>query len=78
MAKIAISLDDTLFAEASRIAEEKTEGNFSALVADALRARIRKEVGLKLIAEYEAEYGAFTEEEMAKTREDLWPSKSKG
>ena len=73
--KVAVSLDDSLYAEAAKIAEEKTAGNFSALVSDALRARIRKEVGEKLIAEYEAKFGEITEAELEETRKTLWPKK---
>ena len=62
MVKRSVSFDadvwDALVAEAG-------SGPVSPLVNDALAHYLRRQQGLALVAAYEAEYGAFTEEELA-------------
>lgn len=60
--KRSVSVDAELWDELVR---EAGAGPVSPLVNDALAHYLRRQRGLAAIAEYEAEYGAFTEEELA-------------
>lgn len=71
--KIAISLDQELAHEIETAAEDETGGNVSAWMAEAARERLRKRIGRQLVAEYEAEHGAVTPEELAAASRRLWP-----
>ena len=71
--KIAISLDQELAHEIETAAQDETGGNVSAWMAEAARERLRKRIGSRLIAEYEAEHGAITAEELAAAKRKLWP-----
>lgn len=71
--KIAISLDQELAHEIETAAEDETGGNVSAWMAEAARERLRKRIGRQLVAEYEAEHGAVTPEELAAASRKLWP-----
>ena len=60
--KRSVSFDAELWDELVR---EAGAGPVSPLVNDALAHYLRRQRGLAAITEYEAEYGAFTEEELA-------------
>lgn len=60
--KRSVSFDAKLWDELVR---EAGAGPVSPLVNDALAYYLRWQRGLAAVAEYEAEYGAFTEEEIA-------------
>jgi hypothetical protein len=60
--KRSVSFDAELWDELVR---EAGAGPVSPLVNDALAHYLRRQRGLAAVAEYEAEYGAFTEEELA-------------
>lgn len=69
-AKPTISLDPDL-RDQIEAAASGAGVSFSAWLAEAARQRLRKERLLGLIAEWEAEHGAFTEEERAEARAEL-------
>jgi hypothetical protein len=73
MAKVAVSLDDQLYQDAVQVANQDTDGNFSALVSLALRREIQRRVGLQLVAEYEKQFGEISGETMDGIRRELWP-----
>jgi hypothetical protein len=75
MAKVAVSLDDQLYQDAVQVANQETEGNFSALVALALRREIQRRIGLQLVAEYEKQFGVISDEAMDGIRRELWPKR---
>jgi hypothetical protein len=60
--KRSVSFDAELWDE---LVQEAGAGPVSPLVNDALAHYLRRQRGLAAVAEYEAEYGAFTEEELA-------------
>ena len=60
--KRSVSFDAELWEELVR---EAGAGPVSPLVNDALAHYLRRQRGLAAVADYEAEYGAFTEEELA-------------
>lgn len=60
--KRSVSFDAELWDELVR---EAGAGPVSPLVNDALAHYLRRQRGLAAVVEYEAEYGAFTEEELA-------------
>lgn len=60
--KRSVSFDAELWDELVR---EAGAGPVSPLVNDALAHYLRRQRGLAAVAGYEAEYGAFTEEELA-------------
>ncbi|WP_183093399.1 hypothetical protein [Nocardioides stalactiti] len=64
--KLAISVPSEI-AEAIRAAATRDEVSISHWITEAVRYRLRIEDGLAAVAEYEAEYGAFTAEEMAES-----------
>jgi len=68
--KISISMDDQLEARV-REAAARAGLTFSAYVARAADRRAKLDAGLAAIAEYEAEHGAFTPEEMAEAYRTL-------
>ena len=70
--KLAISLRPELAAELKLDACAKGE-TVSGWIAEAIAARLRNDSLGKFIADYEAEFGAFTEEEMAKVDAE-WPA----
>lgn len=68
--KISISMDDELEARVREAAAR--EGlSFSAYIARAADHRAKLDAGLAAMAEYEAEHGAFTPEEMAEAYRTL-------
>lgn len=62
--KISISLDEEVAASA-RIAAEAAGLSLSAWLSQAAAKAARLEAGLQAMAEYEAEHGPFTDEEIA-------------
>ncbi len=65
--KMAITVDAEVHAAVLRAAE--AEGlSVSAWMTEAARKELRRLDGLAAIAEYEAEHGAFTDEELAEAR----------
>ena len=69
-AKPTISLDPEL-RDQIESAASGAGVSFSAWIAEAARQRLRKERLLGLIAEWESEHGAFTEQERAEARAEL-------
>jgi len=68
--KYSASMDEDLLAEA-RAAAEAEGVTLSAWLAEAARDRVRL-LGLdRLVREYEAEFGEFTEEEVEQARAEL-------
>jgi Arc/MetJ-type ribon-helix-helix transcriptional regulator len=65
MAKISISLDDTLLAA---IRQQAPSGNVSGWLAEAAERRLRNEALRAYAAEVEAESGPFTSEELEAAR----------
>lgn len=62
--KRAVSFDPEVWADLERIAEEQHIG-VSTVVNRALRHELRIQRGLAAVNEFEAQHGAFTEEELA-------------
>ncbi len=73
MAKVAISLDDELYEDATNLADRTTEGNFSALVSNALREKLQRQALDELADQLDAEVGPMTEDDYQRTRKLLWP-----
>lgn len=71
-ARITVSLDAELLAQANELVASGAADSVSALVGQALIEQVRKRSKLaalrELVAEYEAEHGAFTEEELEEGR----------
>ncbi|MGD0083546.1 MAG: hypothetical protein ABSD78_10160 [Acidimicrobiales bacterium] len=63
MVKRAVSFDPEVWADLERIAEAERIG-VSTVVNRALRHELRLQRGLSAVSEWEAEHGAFTEEEL--------------
>jgi len=73
--KLSISLDSRLAREV-RDEAQSSGRSVSAVIAAALERQSKLANARKAIAAYEAEYGAFTEEELAEVRAELraiWP-----
>lgn len=64
-----MSIDSTLLDQAREIVDRGGSESISALVNDAVRERLAHEARLaaldELLADYEAEHGAFADEELA-------------
>lgn len=70
--KLSLSFEKELAAAVRK--QARADGvSVSAFVAAAVKRRLRREILRELVEEYQAEHGAFTEEEMAETRK-LWPT----
>jgi hypothetical protein len=65
--KLSIALDEDV-ARAAKDAAECDGLSLSAWLNEAAREALAIKDGLAAVAEYEAEYGAFTEEELAEAR----------
>lgn len=63
--KIAISLPDELVDAVKRAVASGEAPSVSAFIADSIRARTGPDPLRQMIAEFEAEHGAFTDEERA-------------
>ncbi len=70
VAKMSISMDAEL-AERIRAAAEAEGRSVSAWISEVLAKRLRRDNLRMMLDEYEAEHGAFTDEEMAQARQDL-------
>jgi hypothetical protein len=68
--KVSVSLDEEVFHAAERAAAAAGM-SLSAWLSRAAAEAIGIEDGLRAVAEYEAEYGPFTEEERRWAREEL-------
>jgi hypothetical protein len=69
--KFAVSFAPDLAMQVYKAAERTTKGNLSAWLAEAARNELRRDSLTRFLAEYEAEHGAFTEEELAASRKRL-------
>jgi predicted transcriptional regulator len=68
--KVTITLDDDLVE--AMAAEARAAGvPLSRLIASAAEREMRRRVGLAAVAEWEAEHGAFTPEEVAAARAEM-------
>jgi predicted transcriptional regulator len=65
--KLSVSVEPEL-ARRMRAAAEATGQSVSAFVAQAVEDRLKLEAGRRLLAEWEAEHGAITEEELERVR----------
>jgi predicted transcriptional regulator len=68
--RVTVSLPSEVREAAQRIAEE-TGTSFSGVVTDALLTVVRRRVIAELLADYEAEHGAFTEDELRHAAEEM-------
>ena len=68
MVKRSVSFDEDLLAE---VTAEVGQGEVSATVNQALAELLHRRRGLAAVAEWEAEHGAFTDEEMADAHKRL-------
>jgi predicted transcriptional regulator len=68
--RVTVSLPSEVREAAQRIAEE-TGTSFSGVVTDALLTIVRRRVIDELLAQYEAEHGAFTEDELRRAADDM-------
>lgn len=66
--KVSVSLDAALVEEA----RELSKGNLSAYINEALLRQVKNQRLGELLDAYQAEHGAFTEEELAEA-DRLWP-----
>lgn len=69
----AISLEQELAKQVKRSAAGEP---ISAWIADAARSKLRRERILSVIAEYETEHGAFTQEELDAARREIANARS--
>ena len=69
--KRSISFTPELLAEAQREADLSFDGNLSAVIADALDRQLRNRRLGRVLDDWQAEHGAFTEEQMAETDREL-------
>jgi predicted transcriptional regulator len=68
--KVTITLDDDLVE--AMAAEARAAGvPLSRLIASAAEREMRRRIGLAAVAEWEAEHGAFTPEEVAAARAEM-------
>jgi hypothetical protein len=68
--KISVSLDERVL-ELAREAAEAEGKSLSAWLSDAAERATRIQAGLRAVAEFEAEHGAFTEDEIREADEAL-------
>lgn len=68
--KISVSMDERVLALAREAAEEEGK-SLSAWLSDTAEHAARIRAGLRGVAEFEAEHGAFTEEELREATERL-------
>lgn len=68
--KVTITLDEDLVDAMARTARE-TGIPLSRLIASAAEREMRRRIGLAAVAEWEAEHGAFTPEELAAARAEV-------
>jgi hypothetical protein len=70
--KLAISFDGGLAAQVQKAALSHSAGNVSAWLAEAARERLRHQALTDAIAQYEAEAGVITDDELSAVRTQ-WP-----
>jgi predicted transcriptional regulator len=68
--KVTITLDDDLV-EAVAATARAAGVSLSRLIASAAEREMRRRIGLAAVAEWEAEHGTFTPEEVAATRAEM-------
>ena len=68
--KVTITLDEDLVDAISRTARE-TGVPLSRMIASAAEREMRRRIGLAAVAEWEAEHGAFTPDELAAARAEM-------
>ena len=68
--KVTITLDVDLIDGMASLARE-AEIPLSRLIASAAEREMRRRIGLAAVAEWEAEHGAFTPEELAAARAEM-------
>ena len=68
--KVTVTLPDELV-EALGLAAREDGGPLSRLVANAAESELRRRAGRKLVADWQAEHGAFTLEELAAARAEM-------
>lgn len=68
--RVTVSLDEQAWKAAENAAQTQGE-SLSAWLSEAARDKARIQEGLRGVAEYEAEYGAPTAEELEMTRKEL-------
>jgi len=68
--KVTITLDEDLVEAMARTARE-TGVPLSRLIASAAEREMRRRIGLAAVAEWEAEHGAFTPDELATARAEI-------
>jgi len=68
--KVTITLDDHLV-EAMASLARAADVPLSRLIASAAEREMRRRIGLAAVAEWEAEHGSFTPEELAAARAEL-------
>jgi len=69
--KLAVSFAPSLAQNVRDDANETADGNVSAWLADAAHAKLRQRKLREFVGEYQAEHGAFTDEERAQA-DALW------
>ncbi len=73
-AKLAVSFTRGVAAQVKKAAKRHSAGNVSAWLEEAARKELRHQALKSIIADYEAEHGEITEEELAAV-EAKWPRK---
>ena len=68
--KVAITLDEDLV-DAIAIAAREAGVPLSRMIAGAAEREMRRRIGQAVVAEWEAEHGAFTPEELAAARAEM-------
>ncbi len=72
--KLAVSFTRGVAAQVKKAAKRRSAGNVSAWLEEAARKELRHQALKSIIADYEAEHGKFTKEELA-AAEAKWPRK---
>lgn len=70
--KLAVSLDESLADAVCQAAEQDTDGNVSARLAEAARERLRLQAMHHVLEEFEARAGNLSPEELAQADRE-WP-----
>lgn len=73
--KVTITLDEDLIEAVASMARE-ADVPLSRLIASAAEREMRRRIGLAAVAEWEAEHGAFTPEELAAARAEMAAAES--
>ena len=68
--KVTITLEGDLLAAMASVARE-TAVPLSRLIASAAEREMRRRIGLAAVAQWEAEHGSFTPEELAAARAEM-------